>query len=190
MAAHVAPEVIIERFPLGEQVHGRVVSHLLPFRRVGVFVELDGGVIGFVDGEHMRQRPPVGLVSTFEVYRHNVRRRNQYCQVQLFPLEPRFRNERNTFAFSAEAWPAIKSSYHVGQTVTGTVTATSWDNRFFFVHFGDAWGMVTWTAGMPAVGIGGAYVITMILDTTRRIVLRPAERPPAGRSTAAAGRTG
>jgi len=96
---------IIERFPLGERVSGQVVSHLLP---VGLFVELEFGVGGFVDGEHVRQWPPVGLVSTFEVFRHNVYRRDQHCQVQLFPLEPRFRNERNTFAFSAR--PGLRSS--------------------------------------------------------------------------------
>jgi len=69
--------------------------------------------------------------------------------------------------------------------VTGTVTTTSWDNRCFFVHFGDTWGLATWTAVMPAVGMTSAYVITRALDTTRRIVLRPAERPPTGQSAGA-----
>jgi hypothetical protein len=46
-------------------------------------------------------------------------------------------------------------------------------SRWYTVTFGDAWGRGTWMSDPAAVGTTGFYVITNVLDRTRRIMVEP-----------------
>lgn len=133
------PDLVIEQFPVGDRVSGRIRSYLLPEQRTGLTVDLAAGVLGFVDGEHLpfdvNEWPAVDSVTVFEVLRHDIRRREWVCQVRLWPLEPRFRNPRSThWGFSDEMWSVVKARYQAGSLITATVTSITPANRWYTVN--------------------------------------------------------
>lgn len=169
-------DLVVDQFPVGNRVSGRIRSYLLPEQRTGLVVDLGAGASGFVDGEHLpfdvQEWPAVDSVTVFEVLRHDVQRGR--CQVRLWPLDPRFRNPRSThWGFSDEEWPAIKARYRVGSLVTATVTRIVPGNRWYTVRFGEAFSRITWKGPPPRVGTTAEFVVTKVLDTTRRIMLMP-----------------
>jgi hypothetical protein len=183
------PDVVIDMFPIGEQVSGRIRSYLLPEQRTGLVVDLGTEASGFVDGVDLpfdlKEWPAVDSVTVFEVLRHDIYRRARVCKLLLWPLDPRFRNPRSThWGFSDEEWPAIKARYRAGSLVRATVTSVTPGNRWYTVRFSEAWGRITWKGQPPQVGTTAEFVVTKVLDTTKRILLEPVgDVPvtPAGR---------
>ena len=173
MTEWLGVDEVIQRFPLGDEVEGRIGQSIAP---AGVFVDLGLGTYAFVDGEHLcapANWPPAGTVARFEVLRHDVLRSVRRCQVRLWPLEQRWRNPRASRAFDAEEWAAIKARHPVGTSVAGTVGSVSEGNRWYTVRFGDVWARVTWTGVPPLTGTTGRYTVTRLLDSTRRIQITP-----------------
>ena len=172
-------EAALRRFPLGDRVAGRVVA--IPVRaRVGVFVDLGDGARGFVGAEHLpddpHRWPPVGTETTFEVLRHDFSRRRRTCQVRLWPAEPRYRRPGPlTGGFTIEEWSRVRDGYPIGTVVTATVTSVLPDNCSYWIRFGPGAAAVTSAAGLPPVGTTGRYVVVGVLETTRRLVLVPAD---------------
>ncbi|MGW0520471.1 hypothetical protein [Crossiella sp. NPDC003009] len=177
MSRQPDPDLVIAWFPIGDRVSGRILGYLMPKSRVGVHVDLGRGARGFIDGEHLThdvgEWPAIGSVIEFEVLRHDIRRLMGYCQVRLWPLESRFRSGRTRLAFSAAEWSAIKVRHPVGSLVTATVTGITPGNRWYTVTFGAAFSRITWTGSPPEVGVTADFVVTRLLDTTRRIQLTP-----------------
>ncbi|TVT60876.1 hypothetical protein FNH05_03945 [Amycolatopsis rhizosphaerae] len=173
---------VIQRFPIGEHVSGRIRTYLRPNSRTGLFVDLEPGVTGFVDGTelplHAHDWPPIGAAMRFEVLRHDlyesVYDNPHRCQVRLWPLDRRWRKPRaHHWGFDDEQWASIQARYRIGATVTGTVDSVARGNRWYTVHFDDVWARVSWTGTPPAVGTTGRYTVSRLLDSTHRILITP-----------------
>jgi ribosomal protein S1 len=172
-------DATLRRFPLGGLVAGTVVA--IPVRaRVGVFVDLGEGGRGFVDAEHLpddpQRWPRVGTETTFEVLRHDFSRRRRTCQVRLWPAEPRFRRPgTGAGGFTAGEWPAVRSRYPIGTVVTATVTRVSADNCCYWIRFGPGRALVATADDLPPAGTVRRFVVVGTLETTRRLVVAPAD---------------
>jgi ribosomal protein S1 len=172
-------DAALRRFPLGSLVAGTVVA--VPVRaRVGVFVDLGQGGRGFVDSEHLpvdpQQWPRIGTRTTFEVLRHDFSSHRRACQVRLWPLEPRFRRAGSRAgAFTVEEWHQVARRYPIGTVVTATVTRVFPDSRSYWIAFGAGRAAVATAADLPQVGAVHRFVVVATLDTTRRLVVAPAE---------------
>ena len=164
------------RFPVGEQVTGRVARMPRP-GSIGLLVNLGQAPEGFVDALHLPrepdQWPPVGTVMTFEVLTHRP------GQVRLLPLDGQFRSpHRLPGDLAPEQWLARKSRFPVGTVVTATVTDVYQPNRECVVRFEDCWAVLEWTTDAPQIGTASRYTVTRHLDQTQRIMLTPAPPPP------------
>jgi ribosomal protein S1 len=172
-------DAALRRFPLGGLVAGTVVA--IPARaRVGVFVDLGDGGRGFVGAEHLpddpRRWPRIGTRTTFEVLRHDFSRRGRTCQVRLWPAEPRFRGAGpGAGGFSAQEWQSVRSRYPIGTVVTATVTRVLPDSCCYWIRFGPGRAFVASAAELPPVGTVRRYVVVGTLETTRRLVVAPAD---------------
>lgn len=58
-----------------------------------------------------------------------------------------------------------------------TVTSVAPANRWYTVTFDDAWSKVTWTGRPPGIGTTAEFVVTKVLDATRRIMVEPVGDP-------------
>jgi hypothetical protein len=164
-------DVARARFPVGEQVTGRVARIPKP-GAIGLFVDLGREPEGFVDVLHLPREPDewprAGTDTTFEVLQHRP------GQVRLFPLDGRFRSPENLpGVFPQEQWLAIKDRFPVGSEVTATVTGVFHANREYEVKFEDCWSVLEWTGNAPQVGTAGRYTVTRHLNQTRRIMITP-----------------
>jgi hypothetical protein len=172
-------DAALQRFPLGGVITGTVIA--IPVRaRVGVFVDLGDGGRGFVDAEHLpddpNRWPAVGTETTFEVLRHDFSRRRRTCQVRLWPVEPRFRRAgSHAGGFTTEEWQRVASRYPIGTVVTATVTSVFPDNCSYWIRFGPGRAAVTSAAELPEAGTVHRYVVVGSLETTRRLVVVPAD---------------
>jgi ribosomal protein S1 len=172
-------EATLTRFPLGGLVAGTVVA--VPVRaRVGVFVDLGQGGRGFVGAEYLpddpQRWPRIGTRTTFEVLRHDFSSHRRTCQVRLWPMEQRFRRAGSRAGtFTAEEWHQVSSRYPIGTVVTATVTRVFPDSRSYWIRFGPAGAAVATAAELPQVGAVHRYVVVGTLETTRRLVVAPAE---------------
>ncbi len=172
-------EAALRRFPLGGLVAGTVVA--IPVRaRVGAFVDLGQGGRGFIDAEHLpddpRHWPPVGTRTTFEVLWHDFSSHRRTCQVRLWPMEPRFRRAGpRAGALTAEEWRQVSSRYPIGTVVSATVTRVAPDSRRYWIRFGPGRAAVATSAELPRVGTVHRYVVVGTLETTRRLVVAPAD---------------
>jgi hypothetical protein len=139
---------------------------------IGLFVNLGQQPEGFVDAlelpRELRQWPPVGTVTTFEVLQHRP------GQLRLVPLDDRFRSpERLPGVPTPEQWLVIKDRFPVGAEVTATITGVYPANREYVVRFEDRCSTIEWTGDAPRVGTASQYTITRHLDQTRRIMITP-----------------
>jgi hypothetical protein len=171
-----------ERFPVGEEITGRV-THIPRPGAIGLFVDLGHEPQGFVDVLHLPrdpdQWPPVGAVTAFEVLQHRP------GQVRLFPLNERFRSPDHLLGTPAlKEWVAIKGRFPVGCEVTATVTSVYPANREYGVRFEECWATLEWTGDAPFPGATSRFVVTRHLDETRRIMLTAATAAPGHKGPA------
>lgn len=80
-----------------------------------------------------------------------------------------------TGGFTIEEWSRVRDGYPIGTVVTATVTSVLPDNCSYWIRFGPGAAAVTSAAGLPPVGTTGRYVVVGVLETTRRLVLVPAD---------------
>lgn len=167
-------EVVAARrcYPTGSRVVGAVgPTPSLPARS-GVFVDLGGPPMGFVDGLSLpsdpAEWPPIGTTSAFEVFGHRP------GQVRLWPLEARWQRQVDRFG-DVRKWARIRARYRLGQLVRGTVDKVYAGGEYGAIV--DDWvAVVEWADVEPVVGQVGDYRIVAVLDTTRRILLEPLQR--------------
>src|SRR5690606_7014110 len=114
------------RHRVGERV-GATVTRVPSPGVVGIFLDLDSGLNGFVDVLHLPLRaqdwPPVGARMDCEVLQHRV------GQLRLWPLEPRWRTERPGPWGTAADWEAVTRAHPVGSIATARVTGVYVANR-------------------------------------------------------------
>lgn len=159
--------------PEGSQVAG-VVSLVPRPGVVGVFVDLPGGMYGFVDVLHLPRLaadwPAPGLSLNFEVMQHTP------GQVRLWPLDPRFHHDDATPELEA-GWRLTRHRYPVGSVVPAVVACVFPFNQEYAVRLADdddpRWSLacLPWTGRPPVAGDVGRFRITRHLDATRRIML-------------------
>ena len=187
VAAHDELDAARARFPVGEEVTGRVTRIPRP-GTIGLLVDLGQEPQGFADVLHLPhdpdQWPPVGTVTAFEVLQHRP------GQVRLFPLELRFCSPDHLPGTAAlEDWSVIKGRFPVGSVVAATVTGVYPANREYGVRFEGCSATLEWTGDAPLAGATSRFVVTRHLDETRRIMLTPAttaseHKGPAENTTA------
>jgi hypothetical protein len=136
-------------------------------------VDLGDDRVGFVDVMHLPDDPdrwpPAGREGFFEVLQI------QRGQVRLFPLDDDMRPETDGVSrWSAYQWRAIAERHPVGSTVVGTVSDVCGNDREYGVRFDDCWSVVDYDGAAPEVGDVGTFVVTGLLDSTRRILVTPA----------------
>ena len=165
-------DVARARFPVGEQVKGRVARIPKP-GAIGLFVDLGREPEGFVDVLHLPieagQWPPAGTVATFEVLQHRP------GQVRLFLLDDQFRSPDSLPGVpTQEQWLVIKDRFPVGSEVTATVTDMFRANREYMVQFEDCWSVLEWSGDAPRIDTASRYTVIRHLNQTRRIMIKPA----------------
>lgn len=163
--------------PEGSQVTGTISVVPKP-GVVGVFVDLPYEMGGFVDVLKLPRDPAAwpepGQVLRFEVLQHTP------GQVRLWPMDPGFRHDDVSPQIEA-GWLRAKERYPVGSVVPARVAGVYPFNREYWIRFtGDddqRWGgaLLPWTGDPPVTGMAGRYRITAHLDTTRRILVAPAD---------------
>ena len=161
------------RLPVGSRVTGSVSRVPWP-GAVGIFIELKDATEGFVDVLTLpvdpQLWPAVGAVAEFEVLQHTV------GQVRLWPLDPPWCSRPlPPLHTSDEAWARTRSRYNVGEIVTARTRNVYSSNRTYGVAFDDQSAVLEWWDERPVVGTIGTYRITAVLDTTRRVLLTPAD---------------
>lgn len=156
------------RFPVGSQVEA-TVSHIPNPGVIGVFLDFDEDLRGFIDVLHLPAEkeswPVVGTALTVEVLQHRP------GQVRLWPVDSRWRGHHEPWLGQA-TWDLIKSNCAVGDRVTAMVTHVYKSNREYVVQFDDATAVVEWYDAEPTVGDVAQFEIHRLLDTTRRILLQ------------------
>ncbi len=162
--------------PEGSQVTGTVSIVPRP-GVIGVFVDLPHRMGGFVDVLSLPRDagkwPEPGQTLRFEVLQHTP------GQVRLWPLDPRFHDDEATQEIEA-GWRQAKLRYPVGATVPARVARVFTLNHEYRIRFtGDdsrwSYAVLPWTGEPPAAGSVSQYRVVAHQDTTRRIMVTPAE---------------
>ena len=165
------PDAARLRYPVGDHVTGTVTLIPRP-GAIGLFVDLGHPPTGFVDVLHLPHSedrwPPVGTTSDFEVLQHRP------GQVRLWPLDEAFRSRTSWLGMSEPEWLALKGRYPLGAEVDAEVAEVFPSTREYTVEFEGGWSLLAWTDTPPPVGTTARFVVDRLLDTTRRVLLRPA----------------
>ena len=166
------------RLPVGARVRGRVEGLPCGAGQAGVSVDLGDPVRGWVDIAQLPSDPArwplVGASGFFEILEH---RRNE---IRLFPLDVEMRGEmlgkRYTYPrWSNAQWSAITRRWPIGARLSATVIDVFPGNRQYTVRFGDYDSTVDYEGPPPRAGSAVTLLVERLLESTRRIVLRPVE---------------